>query len=131
MHRAGVEAQLTTEAASALADLLSRLATEPFRAAEVADLAAAGLSERDLGVATKLGLLLHVSRGIYLGPDAVELARQRLAEIAQPFTLSQARQAPRHDTSGGCPRCWNCWTGSGSLGDAATSNARSAASGGG
>jgi selenocysteine-specific elongation factor len=71
----------------------ARLATDPFAAPEVGDLAAAGLGARELAAAVRDGQLAKIAEGIYLAPDAEAAARARLAVIPQPFTLSQARQA--------------------------------------
>jgi selenocysteine-specific elongation factor len=39
------------------------------------------------------GQLVRVGEGIYLAPGIANVARARLAQVQQPFTLSQARQA--------------------------------------
>ena len=70
-----------------------RLAADPFAAPEAGDLTAAGLGVRELGAAVRSGQLVRIAEGIYLAPGIEEEARTRLAEVAQPFTLSQARQA--------------------------------------
>jgi selenocysteine-specific elongation factor len=71
----------------------TRLAGDPFAAPEAGDLLAAGLGTRELAAAVRSGQLLRVADGVYLAPDVAQEARTRLAAIAQPFTLSQARQA--------------------------------------
>ena len=76
-----------------LDNLVERLTATPFDVPEAADLAAAGLTERYLAIAVRDGRLVRVAPGIYLRPEAVDLAVARLSGIEQPFTLSQARVA--------------------------------------
>jgi selenocysteine-specific elongation factor len=76
-----------------VAELTNRLRADPFAAPEAGDLAALGLSPQMLAAACRAGRLLRVAEGIYLLPDAVDEAVCRLAELPQPFTASQARQA--------------------------------------
>ncbi|TFV79578.1 selenocysteine-specific translation elongation factor [Blastococcus sp. CT_GayMR19] len=71
----------------------ARLAADPFAAPEAGDLTAAGLGVRELGAAVRSGQLLRIAEGVYLAPGIEGEARARLADVAQPFTLSQARQA--------------------------------------
>jgi selenocysteine-specific elongation factor len=71
----------------------ARLAADPFAAPEAGDLAAAGLGTRELAAAVRSGQLVRIADGIYLAPGIAEVARDGLAAIPQPFTLSQARQA--------------------------------------
>ncbi len=73
--------------------VLARLADDPFAAPEAPDLAAAGLGARELAAAVRDGQLVRVGEGVYLAPGVEQVARDRLAALAQPFTLSQARQA--------------------------------------
>jgi selenocysteine-specific elongation factor len=70
-----------------------RLAAEPFAAPEAGDLAAAGLGPRELAAAVREEQLVRIADGVYLAPGVEQQARARLAAVAQPFTLSQARQA--------------------------------------
>jgi selenocysteine-specific elongation factor len=92
VHRRDVGAVLPAEVEAALELLCKGLAERPFAAAESEELAAAGLTEAHLSVAARAGRLLRVAAGLYLLPDAVSLAAQRLAALPGPFTLSQARQ---------------------------------------
>jgi selenocysteine-specific elongation factor len=71
----------------------ARLAADPFAAPEAGDLAAAGLGPRELAAAVRDGQLVRLAEGVYLAPGVEQEARARLAEIPQPFTVSQARQA--------------------------------------
>jgi selenocysteine-specific elongation factor len=70
-----------------------RLADDPFAAPEAGDLTAAGLGTRELAAAVRAEQLVRIAEGIYLLPGAADEARRRLTGLAQPFTLSQARQA--------------------------------------
>jgi len=71
----------------------ARLAGDPFAAPEAGDLAAAGLGPRELAAAVRGGQLVRIAEGIYLTPGIDQVARERLAGLAAPFTVSQARQA--------------------------------------
>jgi selenocysteine-specific elongation factor len=87
------EAGLPPAVQQAVDSIRARLADEPFAAPEAGDLTAAGLGPRELAAAVRAEQLVRISEGIYLAPGVAEVARTRLAELAQPFTLSQARQA--------------------------------------
>ncbi|WP_345413458.1 selenocysteine-specific translation elongation factor [Actinomycetospora chlora] len=78
---------------TAVATVRSDLEAEPFAAPEAHRLAELGLRTRELGAAVKAGALLKVGDGIYLAPDAADVAVGRLAGLPSPFTLSEARQA--------------------------------------
>src|SRR5688572_23494744 len=71
----------------------TRLAADPFAAPEAGELTAAGLGVRELAAVVRSGQLVRIAEGIYLAPGIEEDARARLAAVAQPFTLSSARQA--------------------------------------
>ncbi|MDP9461467.1 MAG: SelB C-terminal domain-containing protein, partial [Actinomycetota bacterium] len=60
---------------------------------EAGELTAAGLGVRELAAAVRSGQLVRIAEGIYLAPGIAEQARAGLAGLAEPFTLSQARQA--------------------------------------
>ena len=92
VHRAGVSATLPPRVEKAVAVISERLTAEPFAAPESQDLAELGLGPRDLATAVKSGLLLRVADGIYLLPDAADLAVERLRALPQPFTLSDGRR---------------------------------------
>ncbi len=77
----------------AVEELRARLRTDPFAAAEAAELTERGLAAPVLAAAVRAGRLAQFGPGIYLLPDAAEVAVRRLATLAQPFTLSAARQA--------------------------------------
>ncbi|WP_262851802.1 selenocysteine-specific translation elongation factor [Mumia quercus] len=76
----------------ALRAVESDLADSPFAAPTAARLRELGLDDRRTAAASKAGRLLRLAPGIVLLPGAAELAAQRLAELPQPFTTSQARQ---------------------------------------
>ncbi len=95
------DGRIVTEAPTGLPPPVARaveriradLAAHPFRAPEADRLAALGLGPREIGAAVRAGALLRVADGIVLPPDAVTAAREVLAALPQPFTLSAARQA--------------------------------------
>ncbi len=78
---------------AALEQLRARLEESPFAAPEADELTEAGLEPSVLAAAAKAGLLLRLPGGIVLLPDAEDAAVARLAELDQPFTASEARQA--------------------------------------
>jgi selenocysteine-specific elongation factor len=71
----------------------SDLATDPFRAPEADRLRELGLDTRAIAAAARAGLLLRVSDQVILAPGADSAAAQALAQLPQPFTTAQARQA--------------------------------------
>ncbi|WP_424626788.1 selenocysteine-specific translation elongation factor [Bradyrhizobium sp. SYSU BS000235] len=76
-----------------VAKLEARLLANPFLAPLVGDLAALGLGARELAAAERAQRVLRLQGGVVLLPSAPELAIQALAQLPQPFTTSQARQA--------------------------------------
>jgi selenocysteine-specific elongation factor len=89
----GAESGLPPEVQRAVDDVRARLAAEPFGAPEAAELAAAGLGTRELAAAVRDGQLVRIAEAVYLAPGIAEVARARLVALAQPFALSDARQA--------------------------------------
>ena len=77
----------------AVARVRAELAAHPFRAPEAGQLAKLGLGAKELAAAVRAGALLRIADQVVLAPDAVERAAVVLADLPQPFTLSQARQA--------------------------------------
>jgi selenocysteine-specific elongation factor len=73
--------------------LEARLRADPFLAPLAGDLAALGLGVRELAAAESARRVFRLPGGVVLLPSAPELARQALAQLPQPFTTSQARQA--------------------------------------
>jgi selenocysteine-specific elongation factor len=81
--------------AAAVQAVLDDLAREPFAAPDTERLRALGLDARALATAARAGLLLRVADLVVLAPGAAKQAAETLAELDQPFTTSQARQALR------------------------------------
>jgi selenocysteine-specific elongation factor len=71
----------------------SDLAGDPFRAPEAARLRELGLDTKAIAAAARAGLLLRVSDQVVLAPGADAEAARALAELPQPFTTAEARQA--------------------------------------
>ncbi len=86
-------AELPAEVQRAVDAVRARLAADPFAAPEVPELAAAALGPRELAAAVRGGQLVRIAEGVYLAPGIAGTARARLAELPQPFSVSQARQA--------------------------------------
>ena len=82
-------------ATAAVQTVLDDLARDPFAAPDAERLRALGLDAKALATAARAGLLLRVADLIVLAPNAAEQAVAALAELDQPFTTSQARQALR------------------------------------
>ncbi|WP_121253794.1 selenocysteine-specific translation elongation factor [Nocardioides ferulae] len=85
--RGGLPADLVR----AIAALEADLADGPFAAPTADRLRELGLDDRRAAAAARAGRLLRVAPGIVLLPDAAEVAAARLADLPQPFTISQAR----------------------------------------
>ena len=73
--------------------MLDGLAGAPFAAPDGERLRELGLDARALAAAARAGLLLRIADLIVLAPGADKEAARVLAELPQPFTTSQARQA--------------------------------------
>lgn len=86
-------AELPPRVAAAVDTLRRTLAGHPFAAPEADALRSLGLGPRELAAAERLGLLLRLGDGVVLLPDAAERALERLSRLAQPFTVSDVRQA--------------------------------------
>ena len=76
-----------------VAEVERRLAMRPFHAPESAALQDLGLGARELAAAERHGRLLRLSGGVVLLPRSPALAMRVLAELDEPFTASDARQA--------------------------------------
>jgi selenocysteine-specific elongation factor len=79
--------------AAAVQAVLDDLAQDPFAAPDSERLRSLGLDAKALATAARAGLLLRVAGTVVLAVGAGEEAARRLAELDQPFTTSQARQA--------------------------------------
>jgi selenocysteine-specific elongation factor len=86
---------LPPKVARAIRAILDDLADDPFAAPDAERLRALGLDTRALAAAARGGLLIRVSDQVVLAPGAYAEAVKLLAELPQPFTTSQARQALR------------------------------------
>jgi selenocysteine-specific elongation factor len=87
--------QLPPRTAAGVRAVLDGLADDPFAAPDTERLRALGLDARALAAAARVGLLLRVADLVVLAPGADKEAARVLAELDQPFTTSQARQALR------------------------------------
>jgi selenocysteine-specific elongation factor len=67
------------------------LEAQPFAAPDANRLREVGLDDRGAAAAAKAGLLLRPAPGIVLLPGSDRLAADRLADLPQPFTTSEAR----------------------------------------
>ncbi|MEV4758639.1 selenocysteine-specific translation elongation factor [Micromonospora sp. NPDC049559] len=86
-------APLPAPVAAAVERLLREFEAQPFGAPDAGRLAELGLGRRELAAAERAGALLRVADGVVLPAGAELRAARILAEIPQPFTLSEARQA--------------------------------------
>jgi len=80
-------------AEAGMAELEARLGANPFLAPKVDELVALGLGLRELAAAERHRRVLRLRGGVVLLPSAPALAIRVLAQLPQPFTTSQARQA--------------------------------------
>jgi selenocysteine-specific elongation factor len=80
-------------AEAGVAKLEAQLLANPFLAPKAGDLAALGLGVRELAAAERARRVLRLGEGVVLLPSAPALALRALAQLPQPFTTSQARQA--------------------------------------
>jgi selenocysteine-specific elongation factor len=87
------DAQLSAAVAAAVKILLADLAAAPFASPDADRLRHLGLDLRAIAAAERAGLLLRVSDQIVLAPGADALAGRVLADLPQPFTAAEARQA--------------------------------------
>ena len=86
-------ASLPPRVASAVQTVLNDLAAAPFAAPDGERLRELGLDARALAAAARAGLLLRIADLMVLAPGADKEAARVLADLPQPFTTSQARQA--------------------------------------
>jgi selenocysteine-specific elongation factor len=94
--RVSSAAALPPAAQAAVDALVLRLRADPFDAPEAGELAAAGITPQVLAASERHGLLIRLAGNtgpVVLLPDAPDLAVQRLAALASPFTVSDARGA--------------------------------------
>ncbi|WP_033387665.1 SelB domain-containing protein [Kibdelosporangium aridum] len=79
----------------ALEKLIDDLAMEPFAAPEQPRLNELGLTAKRLNAAVARGMLIRLADGVYLRPDAIDLAKAVLTELPETFTVAQVRTALR------------------------------------
>ena len=92
---ASAAGRLPPAIAAAVQKVLDDLARDPFAAPDTERLRELGLDAKALATAARAGLLLRVADLVVLAPGAAKQAAATLAELDQPFTTSQARQALR------------------------------------
>jgi selenocysteine-specific elongation factor len=93
VRAAGADPGLPGDLAARVETLRALLADAPFAAPEAGRLVELGLGPRELAAAARTQSLLVLAGGVVLLPDAPVRARERLVALAEPFTVSQARQA--------------------------------------
>jgi selenocysteine-specific elongation factor len=81
--------------AAGVQSVLDGLAADPFAAPDTERLRQLGLNVKALATAARSGVLLRVAEMVVLAPGADKAAAVLLADLEQPFTTSQARQALR------------------------------------
>ncbi len=86
-------AALPPPVVAAVATVRADLAARPFAAPDADRLAELGLGPRELAAAVRAGVLVRIADGVVLLPGSVQDAATALGALAQPFTVSQARQA--------------------------------------
>jgi selenocysteine-specific elongation factor len=84
---------LPPRVAEAIQRVLRGLTDDPFAAPDARRLRELRLDGKALAAAARGGLLLRVADQVVLAPGADSRAVAILAELPQPFTMSQARQA--------------------------------------
>lgn len=80
-------------AEASVAKLEAWLADDPFAAPDADELQELRLGAKQLAAAENAGRLLRLGQGIIVLPSAPQQAKQRIAQLKQPFTLSAARKA--------------------------------------
>jgi selenocysteine-specific elongation factor len=87
------QAALPAPIARAVEELRAELTANPFAAPPTERLTRLGLGPREVAAAVRAGALVRLADGVVLLPDGVRDAVAVLAELPQPFTVSEARQA--------------------------------------
>ncbi len=98
LHNGRVQAAdngLPSALTAALDTLAADLGLDPFSAPDAASMAQRGLDAKAVGAAAKAGRVLRLADNLVLLPDAAERAAKLLADLPQPFTVSEARRALR------------------------------------
>ncbi|GAB3882927.1 hypothetical protein GCM10029964_041440 [Kibdelosporangium lantanae] len=79
----------------ALETVCEALALDPFAAPEQPRLTELGLTAKRLSSAVSRGVLIRLADGVYLRPEAVDLAAAALKELPETFTVAEVRTALR------------------------------------
>jgi selenocysteine-specific elongation factor len=87
------DAALAPAVTAAVQVLLADLAVAPFSSPDAGRLRQLGLDSEAITTAERAGLLLRISDQIVLAPGADAQAGRVLADLPQPFTAAEARQA--------------------------------------
>jgi selenocysteine-specific elongation factor len=87
--------ELPAPVADAVRAVLAGLADAPFSAPDSERLRALGLDARAVAAAERAGMLRRLPGNVVLAADAPERAARVLAQLRQPFTAAEARQALR------------------------------------
>ena len=90
---AGAASGLPGPVAKAVQAVLDGLSEAPFSAPDSERLRELGLDARGAAAAERAGLLRRLPGNVVLAPDAGEQAARILADLPQPFTAAEARQA--------------------------------------
>ena len=90
---AGPADALPDPVAEALEQLQADLEARPFAAPMTERLVELGLGPRELAAAVRVGALAQLTEGVVLLPGSIQAAATALAELPQPFTVSEARRA--------------------------------------
>ncbi len=88
-----VAGALPAAVTAAMQVLLADLAAAPFASPDAGRLRQLGLDVRAIGAAERAGFVLRISDQIVLAPGADAQAGRVLADLPQPFTAAEARQA--------------------------------------
>ena len=85
--------RLPAAVADAVQAVLADLADAPFSAPDAERMRELGLDTRAAAAAERAGLLRRLPGNVLLAPDAPKRAARILADLPQPFTAAEARQA--------------------------------------
>jgi selenocysteine-specific elongation factor len=91
--RADQDTGLPPPIARAVAQVSSDLEADPYAAPLADRLTQLGLGPRELAVAARSGAVVRLADGVVLLPHSVRDAATVLADLSQPFTVSEARKA--------------------------------------
>ncbi|WP_445528399.1 selenocysteine-specific translation elongation factor [Streptomyces cyslabdanicus] len=92
VSRPDAKVVFTPAVEKALRTLTEQLRSAPFAPPTAAELVESGLGPAELAAAVREGLLLRITDGIHLLPDALDEAVRRMAELPPQFTVSDVRR---------------------------------------